>query len=71
VGCVVSSCRRDTYQQGATVDTHSHSTNLADRIAIELRLLGRLRVDDDGAALPVLHDSVAMTALADHPGSHY
>jgi hypothetical protein len=65
----LAAARGNPYQEGATVDSHSHSANLADRIAIELRLLVILRVDDDGSPLPGLHDSVAMAA-ADHPGSH-
>jgi hypothetical protein len=71
MGSVASSCGGNTYQQRATVDSHADSANLSDGVAIELSLLGRLRVDQDGAALPVLHDSVAMATAGDHPGSHH
>jgi hypothetical protein len=61
----------DAHQQGAAVHPHPQRLHFTHRIAIELGQLRSLRADDDGAALPVLHDPVTTAAAGQHPRGYH
>jgi hypothetical protein len=57
----------DAHQQGPLSTRIRNTLHFTHRIAIELGQLWSLRADNDGAALPVLHDPVTTATAGQHP----